>query len=158
MSWHHSMWHHQTVNDDVTSKFKNLTLPELSEQQVEIQEMLDSGKASVDSEFWEAVLKELHIFKVCLTYCTWSSYKVYDPHSTLYPSWVYRLTMMTCMWLSYHILSYPIYDAWHLVSSICSLVPSSFCDLAGYSAFWFTRPWPSFVKYTRPCSRPNSRS
>lgn len=48
---------------DVTAKFENQSLEELSEQQIKIQEMLDSGKASVDSEFWEAVLKELHVFK-----------------------------------------------------------------------------------------------
>lgn len=54
----------QTVIDDVTAKFENQTLEELSEQQTKIQDMLDSGKASVDSEFWEAVLKELHVFKV----------------------------------------------------------------------------------------------
>ena len=54
----------QTVIDDVTAKFENQTLEELSEQQTKIQDMLDSGKASVDSEFWEAVLQELHVFKV----------------------------------------------------------------------------------------------
>ncbi|CAM9158107.1 unnamed protein product [Ascophyllum nodosum] len=54
---------HKTVIDDVTAKFENLGLEELAEQQIKIQEMLDSGKASVDSEFWEAVLKELHVFK-----------------------------------------------------------------------------------------------
>lgn len=53
----------QTVVNDVTAKFENQSLEELSEQQTKIQDMLDSGKASVDSEFWEAVLKELHVFK-----------------------------------------------------------------------------------------------
>ena len=50
--------------NDVTDKFENQTLEELSEQQTKIEEVLDSGNASVDSEFWEAVLKELHVFKV----------------------------------------------------------------------------------------------
>lgn len=54
----------QTVIDDVTAKFENQSVEELAEQKIKIQEMLDSGKASVDSEFWEAVLKELHVFQV----------------------------------------------------------------------------------------------
>eukprot|EP00904_Undaria_pinnatifida_P005010 jgi/Undpi1/1639/HiC_scaffold_11.g05029.m1 len=54
---------HKTVINDVTDKFENQTLEELSEQQTKIEEVLDSGNASVDSEFWEAVLKELHVFK-----------------------------------------------------------------------------------------------
>lgn len=54
----------QTVIQDVTATFENQSLEELAEQQTKIQEMLDSGKASVDSEFWEAVLKELHVFQV----------------------------------------------------------------------------------------------
>lgn len=48
----------------MTATFENQSLEELAEQQTKIQEMLDSGKASVDSEFWEAVLKELHVFQV----------------------------------------------------------------------------------------------
>lgn len=54
----------QTVIDDVTAKFENRSVEELAEQKIKIQDMLDSGKASVDSEFWEAVLKELHVFQV----------------------------------------------------------------------------------------------
>ncbi|CAM9269242.1 unnamed protein product [Scytosiphon promiscuus] len=54
---------HKTVIDDVTAKFENQSVEELAEQKTKIQEMLDSGKASVDSEFWEAVLKELHVFQ-----------------------------------------------------------------------------------------------
>ncbi len=57
---------HQTVIDDVTSKFENQSVEELAEQKTKIQDMLDSGEASVDSEFWEAVLKELHVFQVSL--------------------------------------------------------------------------------------------
>lgn len=41
-------------------------MSELAEQKTKIQDMLDSGEASVDSEFWEAVLKELHVFQVNL--------------------------------------------------------------------------------------------
>lgn len=54
----------QTVINDVTSKFENQSVEELARQKIKIQDMLDSGKASVDSEFWEAVLKELHVFQV----------------------------------------------------------------------------------------------
>ncbi|CAM9186514.1 unnamed protein product [Pylaiella littoralis] len=54
---------HKTVINDVTSKFENQSVEELAQQKIKIQDMLDSGKASVDSEFWEAVLKELHVFQ-----------------------------------------------------------------------------------------------
>lgn len=54
----------QTVINDVASKFENQSVEELAQQKIKIQDMLDSGKASVDSEFWEAVLKELHVFQV----------------------------------------------------------------------------------------------
>lgn len=58
------LYHRQTVIDDVTSKFENQSVEELAEQKTKIQDMLNSGEASVDSEFWEAVLKELHVFQV----------------------------------------------------------------------------------------------
>lgn len=48
----------------MAAKFENQSLEELSEQQTEIQERLDSGDAAVDSEFWEGVLKELHVYQV----------------------------------------------------------------------------------------------
>lgn len=54
----------QTVINDVTAKFENQSVEELAEQKIKIQDMLNSGEASVDSEFWEAVLKELHVFQV----------------------------------------------------------------------------------------------
>lgn len=50
--------------DDVAAKFENQSLEELSKQHKEIQDTLDSGDAAVDSEFWEAVLKELHVYQV----------------------------------------------------------------------------------------------
>lgn len=50
--------------EDVTSKFENQSVEELSHQQIEIQEKLESGDVAVDSEFWEAVLKELHVHQV----------------------------------------------------------------------------------------------
>lgn len=60
----HVLYLRQTVINDVTSKFENQSVEELAQQKIKIQDMLDSGKASVDSEFWEAVLKELHVFQV----------------------------------------------------------------------------------------------
>lgn len=54
----------QTVINDVTAKFENQSVEELAEQKIKIQDMLNSGEASVDSEYWEAVLKELHVFQV----------------------------------------------------------------------------------------------
>eukprot|EP00903_Cladosiphon_okamuranus_P015664 g14466.t1 len=54
---------HKTVINDVTAKFDNQSVEELAEQKIKIQDMLNSGEASVDSEFWEAVLKELHVFQ-----------------------------------------------------------------------------------------------
>ncbi|CAM9983823.1 unnamed protein product [Ectocarpus sp. 12 AP-2014] len=54
---------HKTVIDDVTAKFENQTVEELAKQKTKIQDKLDSGEASVDTEFWEAVLKELHVFQ-----------------------------------------------------------------------------------------------
>lgn len=54
----------QTVINDVTAKFENQSVEELAKQKNKIQDMLNSGGASVDSEFWEAVLKELHVFQV----------------------------------------------------------------------------------------------
>lgn len=59
-----SAFNRQTVNDDVTARFENKSVEELAQQKTEIQDMLNSGEASVDSEFWEAVLKELHVFQV----------------------------------------------------------------------------------------------
>lgn len=54
----------QTVINDVAAMFENKSVEELAEQKTKIQDMLNSGEASVDSEYWEAVLKELHVFQV----------------------------------------------------------------------------------------------
>lgn len=54
----------QTVVEDVAAKFDNQSVEELAKQETAIQEKLDSGDAAVDSEFWEAVLKELHVYQV----------------------------------------------------------------------------------------------
>lgn len=63
----------QTVVQDVTSKFENQSVEELSRRQAEIQKKLDSGDAAVDSEFWEAVLKELHVYQVGVPFAGWEA-------------------------------------------------------------------------------------
>lgn len=68
--WSSSAPNRQTVINDVAAMFENKSVEELAEQKTKIQDMLNSGEASVDSEYWEAVLKELHVFQVsALSYC-----------------------------------------------------------------------------------------
>ncbi|CAM9386626.1 unnamed protein product, partial [Choristocarpus tenellus] len=62
---------HKTVLGDVVAKFEDKSLEELKGQETKIKDMLEIGEGGgvggggegVDSEFWEAVLKELHVYQ-----------------------------------------------------------------------------------------------